>query len=124
MRHITAESSSTTYGRGSPWHGVPAYVVTFDGEHAEWLEHHQPTISLETARAWKEAGLPLRFMTSWLGADAFIDLSDRLYFYDAESVYTFGLHRQTLPQLAPPEAGGDRHALTHAAGTTFRLPRS
>lgn len=80
-------------------HGVPAYIVTFDGEHAEWLEHHQPTISLATARAWKEAGLPLRFMTSWLGADAFIDLSDRLYFYDAESVYTFGLHRRRFRSL-------------------------
>lgn len=92
-------------------HGVPAYVVTFDGEHTEWLEHHQPTVSLETARAWKQAGLPLRFVTGWLGADAFIDLADRLYFYDAESVYTFGLHRKIFRRLLR----GKLHAIaTHS----------
>lgn len=80
-------------------HGIPAFIVTFDGEHAEWLEDPQPTVSLGTARAWKEAGLPLRFVTGWLGAEAFIDLADRLYFYDAESVYTFGLHRKIFRRL-------------------------
>jgi hypothetical protein len=56
-------------------------------------------VSLATARAWKEAGLPLRCVTGWLGADAFIDLADHLYFYDAESVYTFGLHLRRFRRL-------------------------
>jgi predicted O-methyltransferase YrrM len=79
--------------------GIPAFIVTYDGKRLEWLERPQPVVSLETAAAWKASGLPLLFLTAWLGAKAFLDVADEFYYYDCESNYTFGLHRRVFRRL-------------------------
>lgn len=79
--------------------GIASYVVTYDGCYHRWLIEHQPHVSIETIRRWKEEGRPLRFVTGWVKADQFIGLADRLFFYDAEIAYTSEEHFSQLTRL-------------------------
>lgn len=77
--------------------GYQAFIVTHDGRYAPWLIEHQPHVSIETVRRWKAAGIPLRFVTGWIDASAFIDLADNIYFCDCEISATA---RRLFPLLA------------------------
>lgn len=79
-------------------HGYEAYVVTWTGEPIQWLVHHAPYISIDTARQWKAEGRNLKFMTGWWRSQAFLDLVDKIYFYDCELAFTsdYGHHRGIL----------------------------
>lgn len=79
--------------------GYQAFIVTYDGNYQPWLIEHQPHVSLETVHRWKEAGLPLKFVTGWADATAFIDLADELYFFDCEIAFTSGPHFPILRKL-------------------------
>lgn len=79
--------------------GYQSYVITFDGHHTEWLKEHQPHISIEQLTRWKQAGLPIKYITGWLESKAFIDLADSLYFYDCEIAYTSSCHLNTYISL-------------------------
>jgi len=79
--------------------GFQAYIATYDGSHTLWLIEHQPTISLNTVKKWKDAGLPLQFVTGWADATAFIELADSLYYYDCELTYSSGPHKDILARL-------------------------
>ena len=79
--------------------GFQAYIATYDGSHTPWLIEHQPTISLNTVKKWKDAGLPLQFVTGWADATAFIELADSLYYYDCELTYSSGPHKDILARL-------------------------
>lgn len=72
--------------------GFLAYIVTYDGKYQPWMIDHQPHISLQTAREWKEAGRNLKFFTTWIAAVAFNTLADKIYLHDAEPAYSFGIH--------------------------------
>lgn len=70
--------------------GIDAYMVTYDGTFDPWLMEHPPIISMDVARAWKDSGRDLKFMTGWIVADDFIALAgdEGFYFFDAEMAYT------------------------------------
>lgn len=80
-------------------HGYESYVVTYDGRYQPWLIEHQPHVSLQQVKEWKQQGRPLRFMTGWILARAFIELADSLYFFDAEMKYTCGAHLPSMKAL-------------------------
>jgi predicted O-methyltransferase YrrM len=79
--------------------GYQAFIVTYNGTYQPWLIQHQPHVSLDTVRQWKRAGFPLKFVTGWADATAFIDLADELYFYDCEIAWTSGSHFPILRKL-------------------------
>lgn len=79
--------------------GFLAYVVTYDGKYEPWMINHQPHISLQTVKEWKKAGKNLRFFTCWLGATAFNNLANKIYFHDGEPAYSFGVHFPLLNEF-------------------------
>jgi hypothetical protein len=93
-------------------HGYEAYIATYDGKYEHWLIEHQPHVSLETVREWKVEGRPLRFVTAWMGSNAFIDLADEIYFYDVELAWTSGTHFAILRSLM--DAKKIRSLATHS----------
>ena len=96
--------------------GYQAFIVTHDGKFQPWLIEHAPHVSLETACAWKQAGIPLVFITGWAEAKAFIGLADRLYFYDCELAYTAGPHLTSLKKLMETRIQGvSTHSRTQQA---------
>jgi glycosyltransferase involved in cell wall biosynthesis len=80
-------------------HGYEAYIVTYDGRYQPWLIEHQPCVSLATVKQWKKEGRPLKFVTAWLDAKAFIDLADQIYFHDCEATYTATIHSSIFQKL-------------------------
>lgn len=65
-------------------HGYEAWMVSIDGKHSDWLAEHAPFLSLEEFRS-RLAGAPdARCVTSWIVADAFLNLCPRYYFWDQE----------------------------------------
>jgi predicted O-methyltransferase YrrM len=79
--------------------GFQAYVVTHDGRHTHWMLDHQPHVSMEEVSRWKQANLPLRFVTGWAGAAEFIAVADVLYFYDCELRHTCSQHFPILKEM-------------------------
>lgn len=79
--------------------GFESYIVTYDGKYQTWMNEHQPHISLKTAAEWKKSGKNLRFFTCWIGATAFNNLADKLYFHDCEIRYSFGMHLHVLKKF-------------------------
>lgn len=73
-------------------HGVEAYMVTFDGRFEPWLREHQPHVSLAEYRDWLgaalAAGRPVRCVTSYAIARAFIGPAPAVYFWDMELALT------------------------------------
>ncbi|HNY79296.1 MAG: FkbM family methyltransferase [Sedimentisphaerales bacterium] len=80
-------------------HGFQAYVVTHDGRHTAWLLEHQPHVSIQEVLRWKQAHLPLKFITGWAEATEFVELADTIYFYDCELKYTSGEHFPILEAM-------------------------
>lgn len=79
--------------------GFESYIVTYDGKYEVWMNDHQPHISLKTAEQWKKMGKNLRFFTCWIGATAFNNLADKIYFHDCEVRYSFGIHFPILKKF-------------------------
>lgn len=81
-------------------HGAEAYVVTFDGTFEPWLRDHQPHLSLAEYRqklaAARAAGRPVRCVTSYAIARAFIEPAPAIYFWDMELALT---DNRQLPDL-------------------------
>ena len=80
--------------------GYPAFIVTHDGKFDPWLIEHQPHISMETMKKWKQANIPMKFVTGWLDAKEFLDCADHFYFYDCELAYTDGPHGDLLREYS------------------------
>lgn len=68
--------------------GYDAYIVTYDGTYTPWLASYAPYISLAQAQDWKNSGRYIKYVTSWLPSTAFIELADRLYYFDNEIYWT------------------------------------
>jgi len=64
--------------------GYEAYMVSIDGKNAGWLAEHAPFLSLEEFRARASRGGPLRCVTSWLPAEAYLAHCPKFYFWDQE----------------------------------------
>lgn len=80
-------------------HGYEAYIVTYDGKYQSWLPEHQPHISIENVKSWKNNGLNLKFITSWIKSETFLNLADEFYFHDCEPHYTFGFDYPILKKM-------------------------
>ena len=78
-------------------HGYEAWVVTSDGTYVPWLAEHAPHLSLLEYREKLRSGRPVRCVTSYAIAAAFIDPAPRIYFWDMELALTENEH---LPLLA------------------------
>jgi hypothetical protein len=80
-------------------HGYDAYMISLDGSHANWLVEHAPFLSLEefTERAAKAESV--RFVTSWILAEAFLERCPRFYFWDQELATTTRSHFPTLARM-------------------------
>jgi Glycosyl transferases group 1 len=78
-------------------HGYDAYMVSLDGLHSSWLVEHAPFLSLDefTQRAAKAQFV--RYVTSWVLADAFLERCPKFYFWDQELATTTRSH---FPALA------------------------
>lgn len=76
--------------------GKTAYFVTYQGSYHSWTSYEPPMISIEELKQIKAGGSKIVFVTSWLLADAFIELADQIYFYDCELAYTAGNHYHRL----------------------------
>ncbi len=81
-------------------HGYPAFVMTYDGRYADWLIDHQPHVSFATVEQWRRKGIPVKYVTGWLDATAFVECAASLYFFDAEMTATCGPQRPLLAKLA------------------------
>jgi FkbM family methyltransferase len=80
-------------------HGFQACIVTHDGRYTKWMLEHQPHVSISQVSQWKQADLPLRFLTGWAQAAEFIDLAETVYFYDCELNYTCGPHFDRFKEM-------------------------
>ena len=74
-------------------------MVTSDGEYEPWLVEHAPHISLKEYKERLRSGRPVRCVTSYAIAKAFIDPAPKLYFWDMELALTDRHHL--------PWSGGD-----------------
>ena len=80
-------------------HGYEAYIVTWDGTYVPWLNDHQPHLSIAEYRTRLAAGGPVRCVTSYAVAKAFIDPAPALYFWDMELALTENEQFTTLGHL-------------------------
>src|SRR3990167_4446596 len=86
-------------------HNFDAYRVTSDGTLTNWLIETPPAVSLDTVKAWIVTGRDVRVVSTWMAADAILDLVPRPYWKDAELGHSaVGQHfenlRRRLPSLA------------------------
>jgi hypothetical protein len=79
--------------------GYEAYMVTYDGSYEPWLLDHQPHISIDEFRRIVSSSSNIRCVTSWAGAEAFIQTSPSLYFWDMELAATEHFHFSVLANL-------------------------
>ena len=80
-------------------HGYDAYIMTYDGKHANWLIDHQPHISYKRLSNLKNNHENIHYVTTWLNADSFINLADKIYYFDAEISHTLSSQREVLRKL-------------------------
>jgi len=80
-------------------HGYEAYLVTYDGKYQPWLIEHQSCLSLDVVREWQKKRKPLKFVTSWLESQNFINLAPYFYFIDCEIAYTSTIHYPLLKKF-------------------------
>ena len=59
-------------------HGYDAYMVSMDGVHSNWLVEHAPFLSVEEFARRAAGGHPIRCVTSWVLADAFLAALPRI----------------------------------------------
>jgi hypothetical protein len=78
-------------------HGYEAYMVSMDGAHSNWLVEHAPFLSVEEFARRAAGGRPIRCVTSWVLAHAFLQHCPGFYFWDQELATT---SRSQFPVLA------------------------
>ena len=78
-------------------HGYDAYMVSMDGAHSNWLVEHAPFLSVEEFARRAAGGHPIRCVTSWVLAHAFLQHCPGFYFWDQELATTT---RSQFPVLA------------------------
>ena len=78
-------------------HGYDAYMVSLDGTHANWLVEHAPFLSLQEFIRRAAEAQSVRYVTSWILAEAFLDRCPKFYFWDQELATTTRSH---FPMLA------------------------
>jgi Glycosyl transferases group 1 len=78
-------------------HGYDAYMVSMDGTHSNWLVEHAPFLSVEEFARRVASGQPIRCVTSWVLAHAFLQHCPGFYFWDQELATT---SRSQFPVLA------------------------
>jgi len=78
-------------------HGYDAYMVSMDGAHSNWLVEHAPFLSVEEFACRAAGGHPVRCVTSWVLADAFLRHCPGFYLWDQELATT---SRSQFPVLA------------------------
>lgn len=78
----------TIWGKLLRQHGYEAYRVTRDGTQLPWMIEHIPVISIRAANKMSRLGKPMRVMTTWIVAKPAMNISENLYFYDAELAHT------------------------------------
>ena len=76
-----------------------AYIATHNGRYVNWLIDHQPTISIGKLQKLKDKGMIIKYVTTWLKSDEFINIADEIYYFDAEIAFTKSGHRKTLESL-------------------------
>lgn len=77
-------------------HKYEAYIVTHDGKYVKWLINHQPHISISALKKLKRQGKSITYVTTWLQSDEYIEIADKIYYFDAELAFTSGEHYQLL----------------------------
>lgn len=81
-------------------HNFESYVITQDGTFESWLVEHQPVISFDLAKSWAKQRRKLKSMCVWLPvAKYFLELTEQVYFYDAEIARTAGPQFSILKKL-------------------------
>jgi len=80
-------------------HDYQAFIVTWDGKYTNWLIEHQPHISIQDVKKLQKLGANLRFVTGWADSPAFLDLADRVYFFDCEIAHTIHSHIEMMRHL-------------------------
>jgi Glycosyl transferases group 1 len=88
-------------------HGYEAYMVSMDGAHSNWLVEHAPFLSVEEFARRAAGAPPIRCVTSWVLADAFLQHCPGFYFWDQELATT---SRSQFPTLARQMRQGRIHA--------------
>lgn len=83
--------------------GYEAYMVSLDGQHADWLAEHAPFLSIKEFTEKKKETKNIRCVTSWVQADAFLDHCPKFYFWDQELGASARSH---FPKLAHLMAAG------------------
>jgi hypothetical protein len=84
-------------------HGYDAWMVSRDGNHADWLAEHAPFLSLEEFQTRLASSSAVRCVTSWIVADAFLRHCPRFYFWDQELAASSRGH---FPEVARMMARG------------------
>jgi len=64
--------------------GYEAYMVSLDGNHADWLAEHAPFLSIKEFKIRKARAVDVRHVSSWVKARPFLDECPRFYFWDQE----------------------------------------
>lgn len=77
--------------------GYEAYMVSLDGESSGWLVEHAPFLSVEKFQRRAASGEPVRCVTSWIVAEAYLAHCPRFYFWDQELAASSRSH---FPALA------------------------
>ncbi|MGA7901268.1 MAG: glycosyltransferase family 4 protein [Terrimicrobiaceae bacterium] len=78
-------------------HGYDANMVSLDGLHSGWLVEHAPFLSLAQFAHRAASARSVRYVTSWILADAFLERCPKFYFWDQELATTT---RSQFPRLA------------------------
>lgn len=77
-----------------------SYLITQNGAFESWLVEHQPVISFNLAKSWAKQGRKLKSMCVWLPViKYFLELTEQVYFFDAEIARTAGPQFPMLKNL-------------------------
>jgi hypothetical protein len=91
-------------------HGYEAFMVSIDGQHADWLAEHAPFLSIEEFKDRKARVGDVRYVSSWVKARPFLEECPRFYFWDQELSASSRSH---FPDLAALMAN---HRIIRTAG--------
>jgi hypothetical protein len=91
-------------------HGYEAFMVSLDGQHADWLAEHAPFLSIKEFKVRKARVGDVRYVSSWVKARPFLEECPRFYFWDQELSASSRSH---FPDLAALMAN---HRIIRTAG--------
>jgi Glycosyl transferases group 1 len=80
-------------------HGYDAYMISLDGAHADWLVEHAPFLSLQEFTRRAAEAQSVRYVTSWVLAEAFLQRCPKFYFWDQELAATARSHFPALARM-------------------------